>query len=374
MPKVLLVTNDFPPTVGGIQSYLRDFVATLPAQDIIVFASTQDAAAAAKFDADQPYQIIRAKQRVLLPTPAVARELRHIIRQHSVTTVWFGASAPLGLLAKAARQAGARCIVASTHGHEVGWSMLPGARQALRFIGNNSDIVTYIAAYTLNRIRPAFGEHPRFVHLPSGVDAAAFRRPAVINRPKELAGIPAEAPIVLCMSRLVPRKGQDSLLKAWPRVIQEHPNAYLVFVGEGSYLSRLRNLAARTSHVRFTGRVSDQSAKELLHNATIFAMPARTRGRGLDLEGLGIVYLEAQAAGVPVIAGNSGGAPETVLPDTGEVVDGRNVAVLADTVVELLNAADRRQAMSVAGQLYVAQDWSWDRLGGVLREILELTN
>ncbi|AKK03544.1 glycosyltransferase family 4 protein [Corynebacterium epidermidicanis] len=367
MSRVLLVTNDFPPTLGGIQSYLRDFVATLDPSEVVVLCSTQDGSAAAAFDAQLPYRVVRMPQRVLLPTPSVAAKMADIIAEEHIDVVWFGAAAPLGLLGPVARRAGVRRIVASTHGHEVGWSMLPIARQLLRRIGDHADVVTYISAYTLRRLQPAFGASPRFIHLPSGVSAAAFRRPDPLPLPPQLSGIPADAPIVLCMSRLVARKGQDSLIRVWPEILKKHPEAFLVIVGQGRYESVLRRLASRTRNIRITGRVSQSDAVALLHHCALFAMPARTRGRGLDVEGLGIVYLEAQAAGRPVIAGDSGGAPETVTAATGRVVAGRDRDQLRREILTLLGDDNLRATMGKAGREHVEKQWNWELLGQRLR-------
>ena len=152
MARTLLVTNDFPPTIGGIQSYLRDFLATLNPEDVVVFASTQDGDAAAEYDATLPYTVVRWPRTIMLPTPATARRMQSLIREYDIETVWFGAAAPLALMAPEARAAGARRIVATTHGHEVGWSMLPIARQALRRIGQHADVITYISDLSLIHI------------------------------------------------------------------------------------------------------------------------------------------------------------------------------------------------------------------------------
>ena len=175
MTRTLLVTNDFPPTIGGIQSYLRDFVNTLDPRSIVVFASTQDEQAAAAFDAQQTYRVHRWPGSILLPTPSVSRRMQELIRAEDIDTVWFGAAAPLALLGPAAKRAGAWKVIATTHGHEVGWSMLPGARQALRRIGTHADVVTYISRYTRRRLERAFGPHPEWVHLPSGVSTDVFQ-------------------------------------------------------------------------------------------------------------------------------------------------------------------------------------------------------
>lgn len=361
MPRILLVTNDFPPTVGGIQSYLRDFLATLDPQEVVVFASTQDRAAAADHDAALPYRVIRWPRHVMLPTPSTAEAMSQIIRELDIDTVWFGAAAPLALMSAAARGAGARRIIASTHGHEVGWSMLPGARRVLRRIGDNADVVTYISDYTLRRFRRAFGPHPQFRHLPSGVDTDWFRP----------ADRPAGPPTVVCVSRLVPRKGQDMLLRVWPRILDRHPDARLRIVGSGSYENTLRQLAAPLGDaVEFTGPLTTTALRDALAAADVFAMPARTRGKGLDVEGLGIVYLEAYAAGLPVVAGNSGGAPEAVLPgETGIVVNGRSGNALVAALSYLLEDPKRAKAMGARGKKWVDEAWRWGHLIEQLKKV-----
>lgn len=371
--RTLVVTNDFPPTVGGIQSYVRDFLDTQHAERITVFASTQDSEAAAAYDATLGYEVIRWPRSVMLPTPTTAQAMAEIIKARDIDTVWFGAAAPLALMAPAARAAGADRIIASTHGHEVGWSMLPGARQVLRKIGDEADVITYISDYTLRRFRSAFGPRPCFIHLPSGVDEQIFQPASAQERAATRAcqGIPEDAPVISCISRLVPRKGQDKLIAALPEVLAQHPDAVLLIIGGGRIEEKLRRAAAPLGDsVRFLGRLEHAEMVQVLAASDLFAMPARTRGKGLDVEGLGIVYLEAQACGVPVIAGTSGGAPETVTAQTGVVVDGRDVAKLAAAITELLGDPERRAALGAAGRKHVEESWRWEFMGARLREIL----
>lgn len=373
MPRILLVTNDFPPTIGGIQSYLRDFLATLDPADVLVFASTQDAEAAATFDAQLPYEVIRWPRRMMLPTPATRREMQRIIAERGIEIVWFGAAAPLALMGGAAKAAGARKVVATTHGHEVGWSMLPGARQALRGIGKHADVITYIAEYTLRRLRPAFGPGPEWVHLPSGVNTDMFEPVGEFDMlaAEDLYGLEGADPVIVCVSRFVPRKGQDQLLRVMPRIRERYPKARLLLIGRGRYQAALEQLAEMYAPETIFHEAAD--AEEIamaLAAADIFAMPARTRGGGLDVEGLGIVYLEAQAAGLPVIAGDSGGAPETVTPETGIVVRGNSQDELAQAILTLLDDPKRAGAMGRAGRRHVEENWTWEIMGARLRAIM----
>lgn len=374
MRRTLLVTNDFPPRPGGIQSYLHTFAKQLPADELVVYAPRWRGDSHTKFDARQPFEVVRHPTTLMVPTPFVVSRAAALVREHRCDSVWFGAAAPLAVLAPAMRRAGAERIVASTHGHEVGWSMLPGARSVLRHIGENTDTVTYVSKYTRGRFAAAFGSNAALEHLPSGVDTDTFGPDASAREELRRRYGLGDRPTILCLSRLVPRKGQDKLIEALPRIRESIDGAVLVIVGGGPYEDRLRALARSvgvTDHVVFTGTVP--SAELAAHHtiADVFAMPCRTRGAGLDVEGLGIVYLEASATGVPVIAGRSGGAPETVRQnETGLVVDGTSVAAVAESVVSVLSDPDRASAMGRAGREWVKSQWRWDVLGGKLRSLL----
>ncbi len=376
MSRVLLVTNDFPPRRGGIQSYLVDLVTRLAAageHTLTVYAPQWKDADS--FDAATAgYRVVRHPGTLMLPVPGVDARMRRLIAEHGIDTVWFGAAAPLALLAPRARQAGARRVLASTHGHEVGWSMLPGARSVLRRIGDHSDVVTYVSHYTRGRFASAFGPRARLEHLPPGVDTERFRPDAASRADlRSRLGL-GERPTVLCLSRLVPRKGQDMLIRALPSIRQRVGGAALVIVGGGPYLDTLRGLAERcgvTDHVTFTGGVPFDELPAYHAMADVFAMPCRTRGAGLDVEGLGIVFLEASATGVPVIAGSSGGAPETVQHNkTGMVVDGTSVQQIGDAVSELLADPDRAAAMGAAGRDWITAQWRSDDLAARLSDLI----
>ncbi len=376
MSRVLLVTNDFPPRRGGIQSYLVELVSRLAAagqHSVTVYAPQWKGANV--FDARTAgYQVVRHPGTLMLPVPAVDVRMRRLIAEYGIDTVWFGAAAPLGLLAQRARQAGATRVLASTHGHEVGWSMLPVARSVLRRIGDDSDVVTFVSRYTRRRFASAFGPQAALEHLPPGVDTDRFRPdPASRAELRARYGL-GQRPTVVCLSRLVPRKGQDMLIRALPAIRRRVDGAALVIAGGGPYLETLRRLADRfrvSEHVTFTGGVPAADLPAYHAMADVFAMPCRTRGAGLDVEGLGIVFLEASATGVPVVAGCSGGAPETVRHNkTGLLVDGRSVNQIADAVTELLADPDRAAAMGTAGRDWVMAHWRWDALAARLSELI----
>jgi phosphatidylinositol alpha-1,6-mannosyltransferase len=367
MTRVLLVTNDFPPRKGGIQSYLEEFVthlAQMGTHQLTVYAPKWKGAQ--RYDEAAGYEVVRHPGTLMLPEPSVDSRMRGLIQSRDIETVWFGAAAPLALLAPRARQAGAARVLASTHGHEVGWSMLPVARSALRRIGDGTDIVTFVSRYTRGRFASAFGPHAALEHLPPGVDTDRFRPDpgarAELRDRYRLGG----RPTVVCLSRLVPRKGQDMLIRALPQIRRRVDGAALVIVGGGPYLDTLRKLAAEhdvTDHVVFTGGVPAAELPAHHALADVFAMPCRTRGAGLDVEGLGIVYLEASATGVPVVAGHSGGAPETVLDGkTGHVVNGRSVEAITEAVSDLLADPEHAARLGACGRDWVTTHWRWDTM------------
>jgi phosphatidylinositol alpha-1,6-mannosyltransferase len=367
--RTLLLTNDFPPRHGGIQLYLQALATRLPAHELVVYAPSWPGAA--EFDAQQSFEVVRHPTSLMVPTPDVARRAREIIKSTGCSTVWFGAAAPLALLGPAL---GVDRVVASTHGHEVGWSMLPVSRQALRRIGSTADVVTFVSRYTRDRFAAAFGRYAALEYLPSGVDTQVYRPDpegrALIRKRYGLS----DRPTVVCVSRLVPRKGQDMLIRAMPEIRRQVPDAALLIVGGGRYADRLKALAVQNdvaSDVIFTGSVSWEELPAHYVAGDVFAMPCRTRGSGLDVEALGIVFLEASACGLPVVAGRSGGSPEAVREGvTGYVVDGRDVKALAGRIGGLLADLDAAAAMGQAGRDWISTHWRWesraDRLRGLL--------
>ena len=366
--RTLVVTNDFPPRPGGIQAFVHALAVRQPADEVVVYASDWKGAPA--FDARQPFPVVRHPTSLLLPVPDVLRRARAIARAERCDRVWFGAAAPLGLLA---RPLGLERAVASTHGHEVGWALLPGARQLLRRIGRDVDVVTYLGDYTRRRLAPALGGGARLAQLPSGVDTSVFHPGAGGDAVRRRHGLTGR-PVVVCVSRLVPRKGQDVLVRALPEVRRQVPGTALLLVGGGPDLPRLRRLAVEhgvADDVVTTGSVPWEALPAHYDAGDVFAMPCRTRRGGLEVEGLGIVFLEASATGLPVVAGRSGGSPDAVREGvTGVTVDGRSPAQVADAVAALLLDPDRAARAGRAGRAWVEQEWRWDVLAARLRGLL----
>lgn len=380
MHKTLIVTNDFPPRPGGIQAFLHNMALRLDPQQLVVYASTwkrskEGVEATAAFDAEQPFTVVRDRTTMLLPTPAATRRAVGLLREHGCTSVWFGAAAPLGLMAPALRRAGAERIVATTHGHEAGWAQLPAARRLLRRIGESTDALTYLGAYTRSRIASALTPEAaaRMVRLPPGVDEKTFHPASGGDEVRARLGLTGR-PVVVCVSRLVPRKGQDTLIRAMPAILAAEPDAVLLIVGGGPHGKTLRRLAHDTgvsAAVRFTGPVPWPELPAHYGAGDVFAMPCRTRRGGLDVEGLGIVYLEASATGLPVVAGDSGGAPDAVLDgETGWVVHGGSPAEAADRITALLADAELRRSMGERGRAWVEEKWRWDLLAEQLKTLL----
>lgn len=356
----LIVTNDFPPRPGGIQAFVHALAVRRPPGSVVVYAPRWKGCEA--FDARQPYRVVRHPTSLMLPVPSVARRAARLVREHGCDTVVFGAALPMGLLAPALRQAGARRVVMLTHGHEAAWAGLGVGRALLRRIAEGADVVTYLGGYTLDRLSGPIPPE-KLVRLTPGVDTEVFRPGAGGAEIRAALGL-GDRPVVVCVSRLVPRKGQDMLIRVWPEVLRAAPGAFLLLVGGGPYRRTLERMIASLGlggSVLVTGTVPWGRLPAYYDAGDVFAMPCRTRRWGMDVEGLGIVYLEASATGLPVVAGNSGGAPDAVVPgQTGLVVDGRSPGEVADALIGLLKDPAGARAMGERGRAWIEREWRWD--------------
>lgn len=372
--KVLWITNDLPPRSGGIQQFVVNLLRRVhPDGTVVIGPGGEDDAPA--HDAAEPYRTTRLSGPVQ-PTPATRRAVIELGRAHRPDVVVLGASWPLGELAGHVGAALDAPVVALSHGLEAGLVGVGGGalvRRATRHLA----AVTTISDYTEGRLAPHI-RAPRTVRIPPGVDVERFH-PQVDGRPLRRAwDVPDDALLVGCVSRLVPRKGQDRLVEVWPQVRQRHPDARLAIVGEGPLGDRLaRDVAALgpDAGVVLPGRVAWDDLPAVHAAADVFAMPCRTRWFGTDVEGLGIVYLEAQAVGRPAIAGTSGGAPEAVRDGiTGSVVDGRDGRALVDAIDRWASDPAARGEAGAAGRAWVERRWSWEaiaaRFGDLLDEVV----
>ena len=388
----LLVTNDFPPKIGGIQSYLWELWRRLPAGDASVF--TTPYGGTAEFDPAAPLPIVRSRQKVLLPTPAVTRQVLSLAESTRSSFVVLDPAVPMGWIGPSLTKAGLPYAVV-LHGAEVTVpGRLPVSRQVLARVLNGAIHVIAAGGYPLAEAERCVGRPLAATVIPPGVDVDSFR-PVADDAERDAArrslGLPAtaEGDVIVCASRLVPRKGFDTVLRAAAAVAQRRGAGGIskenvrpltvVIAGSGRDRERLERVAKHIGNdtmlnldVRFLGRVSDDDLRTLHRCGDLFAMLCRNRWGGLEQEGFGIVFVEAAASGTPQIAGRSGGSHEAVLNDkTGFVVSPRSVDQAAAAIAGLLADPHRRRSFSIAGRARCVAEFSYDvladRLGTTLR-------
>jgi len=371
--RTLVVTNDFPPRTGGIETFVLAMASRMPQDRVVVHTARQRGDR--RFDATLPFEVVRDPSPIMLPLPGITRRVVATARRTGCDRAWFGAAAPLGLMAPALRSAGVRRTVATTHGHEIWWAGVPGARALLRRIGERNDVVTYLGEYCRGRIAPALTPRARaaMVRLTPGVDDATFRPGHGRDAVRREHGL-GDRPVVVCVSRMVARKGQDMLVRALPLIRREVPGAALLLVGDGPRRRAVERLVAGldlAGDVVLAGRVPWDRTPGYYAAGDVFCMPTRTRRAGLEPEALGICFLEAAATGLPVVAGNSGGAPDAVLEgENGFLVDGRDVGAIAGHCVRLLTDPELARAFGERGRAWVGESWHWDGLALRLRDLL----
>lgn len=373
MGRTLVVTNDFPPRTGGIESFVLAMTRRFPAGEVVVHTARQRGDTA--FDATLDFPVVRDPSPLMVPTPQIARRAAQIARSEGCDRVWFGAAAPLGLMAPTLRAAGVERTVATTHGHEVWWATVPATRPLLRRIGEVNDVVTYLGDYCRRRISRALtpAARARMVRFTPGVDDAWFRPGAGGAQVRERLGLGGR-PVVVCVSRMVARKGQDVLVRSLPHLKERVPDAALLLVGDGPHRAHVEGLVDRLGlrdDVVLTGRIPWDDTPAYYDAGDVFCMPTRTRLLGLEPEALGICYLEAAATGLPVVVGDSGGAPDAVLDGrNGLVVPGRDERAVADACATFLLDRELSAAFGARGREWVAQEWRWDDLALRLQGLL----
>ncbi len=341
--RLLLITNDFPPKPGGIQTYLRDFVDAYP-DDVVVYAPADENASTSEPG------VVRGARSFMLPTRGFHDDVLRLADDFRPDAILFGAPHPLSKGGPALRQSLDVPFGVLNHGAEVTIpSATPGARQMLGRVLASADVRFAVSRFTAEVVTKLCGE-PTLV-LGAGVDVDTFT-PASIPPQNAI-------PVVGCVSRFVPRKGQHRLIEAAGRLDRD---VALLFVGKGRNEPKLRRMAERLGvQARFEIDVPWTALPGLYQQMDVFCMPCRSRWGGLEIEGLGLVFLEAAAAGLPVLAGSSGGSPETVVPgETGFVVD--SVSDIVEGLEILLANPDRARQMGAKGRLRVVDEYVWDRV------------
>lgn len=367
----LLVTNDFPPKVGGIQSYLWELWRRLPAADITVLTTPYPGAA--EFDRAQPFPVMRDRNKVLLPTPALARRIDSLAREIGATLIFLDPALPLGALGPRLRAAP---YVVVLHGAEVTVpGRLPGSRALLRRVLGGAAGILAAGRYPAAEAARAAGRLLPGLTIPPGVDVDRFRPaaddPAARALTRKRLGLPETAPLVVGVSRLVPRKGFDVVIDAVARLHRSTSEpVHLAIAGSGRDRDRLVRRAARAGlgeRFHLLGRVPDDDLAAVYATADVFAMCCRERWAGLEAEGFGIVFLEAAASGVPAVAGRSGGAWEAVEDgETGFVVDPLDAGEVARALARLLTDPALRRRMGAAARARAETSFAYDTLAARL--------
>ena len=364
---ILVITNDFGPRTGGIETFVMGLLERIVDHKVVVFTSQQGNTS----EYDQQWlkkfgvQVIRDRSKILLPSLRVAKRAKEIAQMHNIEVLVFGAAAPLALMAPKLRKAGVKKIIALTHGHEVWWARIFPFNLAMKRIGNSVDHLTYLGKFTRQAISRSLSQKSidSMVKIAPGIDTSHFSPQADATQRRTELGLESKK-IIISVGRLVHRKGQDKLIKAFPTIVREIPNAHLLIVGEGPYRAHLEKSVEKLSlkdNVTFVGRIFYNDLPSYLSASDVFVMPSRSRFFGLEVEGLGIVYLEASACAIPVVAGISGGAPDAVQEGiTGLCIDGTNVAQIAEAVVHICSDSKRATKMGLAGRNWVIEQWQWE--------------
>ncbi|HEX3667986.1 MAG TPA: glycosyltransferase family 4 protein [Acidimicrobiia bacterium] len=361
----LLVTNDFPPKVGGIQSYLYELWRRLPPEETHVLTTPYPGAA--DWDAAQPFSIERVRQRVLLPAPGLGRRVDAIARERGADVIFLDPVLPLGLVGRRLRAA-PHVLIA--HGAEVNVpGRLPGGRLLVRRVLRAASGLMAAGEYPARAAARAAGAELPTLVVPPGVDPERFRPPSADERAaaRQRFGLAADRPLVLGLSRLVPRKGFDVLIDA---VAGMDPGVHLAIGGAGRDAGRLERRAADrgiTGRCTFLGRVPEADLAGLYGCADVFAMVCRERWGGLEAEGYGIVFVEAAACGVPSVAGRSGGSHEAVVDgETGFVVDPHDAGGVRAALDRLLGDDALRERLGAAARKRAVEELTYDRQVGRL--------
>jgi phosphatidyl-myo-inositol dimannoside synthase len=370
--KVLVVTNDFPPKVGGINHYVAELVRRFPGGGVTVFAPDWPGSEA--FDRAFPHPVIRWPMRSMYPTGPIRDRVEELARSVRPDALLFGAAVPLAMMGRSVERRLGVPYASFTHGVEVWAGQVPGTRALLGSIARNAALMMAVSRWTSDQLRAVVGEGPRIELLPPGIDPAHFHPGVSDEAVRRRHGLDGH-PVICCVARLTLRKGQDKIIRALPWLAREFPDIRFLVVGTGPDRERLEGLAHRkrvADRVIFAGEVPHDVLPQYFRAGDVFAMPCRTRKLGLEVEGFGLAFLEASAVGRPAVAGDSGGAPEAVIQaETGLVIDGGEVDEVAEAVGELLGDPEKAGKLGAAGADRVHRDFTWEALSARLRGLLD---
>ena len=369
--RILVVTNDFPPRVGGINHYVAELMRCFPPGDVTVFAA--DWWGSSAHDATYPHPVVRWPGKSIYPTTTIRERIEDIVAAERPDIVLFGAALPLARLGKGITRRFGVPYAAFTHGVEIWAGQLPGTRRLLTSIARHASLLFGPSQWTIDALRQVVGDDPWVELLPPGVDVRRFHQQVSDGAVRERHHL-GDSPVISCVARLTLRKGQDKVIRAMPWILREVPDARFLVVGGGPDLERLQGLAIRkrvADRVIFAGEVPADVLPEYLRAGDVFAMPCRTRKWGLEVEGFGLAFLEAAAVGRPAVAGASGGAPEAVVHGrTGLVVDGAEVDEVAEAVLSLLQDPAGAEGLGRNGAERVRDEFTWESLAARLRMLL----
>lgn len=369
MVRTLVVTNDLPPRPGGIQTFVHEIVRRQDPDSVVVLGPRE--AGSADFDSQAGYEIHRSDG-LIIPTPRVARRAAEIAAVTGAEQVMLGSGMPNAHLIPLMRRVGLSTSLVITHGNEAGWAQLPAGGTLVRPL-NGARNVTYLGSFTYDILSRYVKPAERLHRLPPGVDTDRFQPGQGGDEFRNRWGL-RDRFVVGTVTRLVPRKGVEVLIRALPHVRRVVSDAALLIAGEGPRREELDTLARQLGvrdHVVFTGGLSDAELPAAYDALDVFALPTHTRRLGVDVEGLGIVFLEAAASGVPVLVGASGGSVDAVRPgETGQLI-GTDPASVAADIVQLAKDDATRQAMGAAGRQWMLDDWQWSSRAARVAELLQ---
>jgi phosphatidylinositol alpha-1,6-mannosyltransferase len=372
---ILLVAQDFPPASGGVQTYSLELAGGLArlGHQVRVLAPAQ--AGDRAVDEVAGFEVHRVRTRPELMRLAAVAPLMRLCRQQRpdviIATTWQ--VAPAALLCR--RSGLADRVTVAAHGRE----LLLQAKAPWQWAGavesthrrntlNAADAILAVSHFTAGLVRSIGVDRPPVHVVPNGVDVRRFS-PGAAGTFRHDHNVPPDTCLVLTVCRLVGRKGVDTLVRTMGRLRDlGHNDVHLVVIGSGPEEGRLRELTADLncdSSVTFAGRIPWDALPDAYRSSDVFAMPAREERP--DVEGFGLVFLEASACGLPVIGARTGGIPDAVdEPSSGFLVEADDVDAIARHILWLKHNPDESRAMGRRGAERVRDSCTWDHVAATV--------